>query len=322
MGEERVFPVIDGHVDLVYDLMRNHPGSFFAELAEGAVTPRSLAAGGVRVLVSALYCADAFNGPGRALPHLRDHAAFAREKLGSFVPLRTPQGLDACLAGAGPPGILTLLENADPLVDLDPEELPSLGLVAVGLTHAGRNRLGDGNGVAAPGGLTAAGRKLLGRLDRLGIALDLAHLAEPCFGEALELFTGPIMSSHTGFRAFCDRPRNLSDGQVAAICARGGIVGVALAPEMLVDKGACTIDDVVRQLDWLVQRHGPKVAAIGSDFGGFDDLCAGMENHGRLPALAERLLARGYPESAVGLIMGGNWRRWYGGILGASPPER
>ncbi|WP_298269040.1 membrane dipeptidase [Geobacter sp.] len=315
MREERVFPVIDGHVDLVYDLMRRHPESSFPELAEGAVTPRSLAAGRVRVVVSALYCADAFNGAGRALPHLRDLGAFAREKLGGFVPLRTPEGLDACLAGAGPPGILTLLENADPLVDLAPEELPSLGLVAVGLTHAGRNRLGDGNAVAAPGGLTPAGRKLLGRLDRLGIALDVAHLAEPSFREALELFTGPVMSSHTGLRAFCDRPRNLSDGQVAAICARGGIVGMTLAPEMLVDKGACTIDDVVRQIDWLVQRHGPEAVAIGSDFGGFDDLCVGIEDHGGLSALAERLRAKGYPDAAVGLIMGGNWRRWYGGIL-------
>ncbi|HEX9079013.1 MAG TPA: membrane dipeptidase [Desulfuromonadaceae bacterium] len=312
-----LFRAIDGHVDLVYDMMRRHPGKPFTEIAAGAVTRHTLAAGGVRIIVSALYCPDRYNGRASALPHLRGLMAYAREQLRGVVPIHDRAGLDAHFDDDAPPGLLTLLENADALVEMGEDEFASFGPVAVGLTHAGRNRLGDGNDVAAPAGLTAAGRRLVRRLDRQGVALDLAHLSPPCFREALELFRGPVMSSHTGLRAFCDRPRNLTPDQVAAIVNRGGIVGVAAAPEMLTGRQQGSMEDLFRQIDRIVQRHGAEPVAIGSDFGGFDGENHGFGDHGAFPRLAERLLEAGYGEESVGLIMGGNWRRWYGAILGA-----
>ncbi|GLI37963.1 dipeptidase [Geobacter hydrogenophilus] len=318
INEPPRFPVVDGHVDLVYDLMRRHSGIPFEQVANGQVTASSLARGGVRVLVAALYCADSHNGPASAAREMRRLYDYARRHLGWFSPLRRPGEMAATLGGSGPPGIIFLVENADALLELGLDEARRWGVRAVGLTHAGRNRLADGNGVTDPKGLTAAGKSLLRNIAGSGLILDVAHLAEPGFRDVASLFTGPLISSHTGLRSFCDRPRNLSDPQVAEIARRGGMVGIAAAPEMLVPEGTATLDDLFRQVDFVVQRHGPEAVGIGSDFGGFDGTAKGAEDHGGLPLLAERLLGAGYPAGAVGLIMGGNWFRIYGGASGKS----
>lgn len=310
------FPVVDGHVDLVYDLMRRHPGIPFEQVADGQVTAQSLKKGGVRVLVAALYCADSHNGPASAAREMQQLHGYACRHLEWFAPLRSPREMAATLGGSGPPGIVFLVENADALLELDLDEVRRWGVRAVGLTHAGRNRLADGNGVTDPKGLTAAGKSMVRSIADAGLVLDVAHLAEPGFREVASLVTGPLISSHTGLRSFCDRPRNLSDPQVAEIAGRGGVVGISAAPEMLVPEGTATLDDLFRQVDHVVQRHGPEAVGIGSDFGGFDGTAKGAEDHGGLPLLAERLLEAGYPAGAVGLIMGGNWCRIYGEIPG------
>lgn len=308
-------PVIDGHVDLVYAMQRSAAATPFAELASGPITPRSLARGGVRALVGALYCADAHNGPGTAAAHLRQLMAFTGRQLTGLVPIRSATQLEVCWRGETAPGVLPLLENGDALADGGLDEYEAWGIRVVGLTHAGANRLADGNAVVRPEGLRPAGRQLVAELARRGWAIDTAHLAEPGFWELLGCFPGPLLCSHTGLRRFCNIPRNLDDGQVAALLGRGGVLGLALAPEMVADAGPATLEEVFRQLDWLVQRHGDVGVALGSDLGGFEGRCEGLEDHGRLGRLARRLALAGYPEAAVAGIMGGNWRRFYGELL-------
>jgi membrane dipeptidase len=309
------FPVIDGHVDLVYAMQRNATETPFAELAAGPITPQTLARGGVRVLVGALYCTDVHNGPITAVTHLRQLLAFADRQLTGLIPIRTATQLEACCRGETAPGILPLLENGDALLDLPLKILEAWGLRVVGLTHAGPNRLADGNAVVRPGGLRPAGRQLVAELAQRGWAIDLAHLAEPGFRELLDLFPGPLLCSHTGLRRFCDRPRNLEDAQIAALLNREGVLGLAFAPEMLVPAGPADCEDVFRQLDWLVQQYGDTGVALGSDLGGFDGECRGLEDHGQLGRLARRMARAGYPEASVARIMGGNWQRFYGRLL-------
>jgi len=309
------FPVFDGHVDLVYLLQRRAAGIPFADLEDGPITPRTLARGGVRLLAGALYCADAYNGAGKAAVHLRQLMAYADRHLAGLVPVRTADDAEACWRGERGPGVISMLENGDALADGGLDEYQEWGVRVVGLTHAGANRLADGNGVANPGGLRPEGRKLVAELAPRGWAVDTAHLAAPGFWELLDLFPGPLLCSHTGLRRFCDRPRNLDDGQVAALLARGGVLGLALAPEMLVPSGPAGLEEVFRQLDWLVQRFGDAGVALGSDLGGFDGECIGLEDHGRFGNLARRLEAAGYPEESVLRIMGGNWQRFYAGLF-------
>jgi len=311
----QAFPVFDGHVDLVYAMMERGDETPFAGLAAGPVTASSLAEGNVRTLVCALYCADAHNGPGTALEHLRSLQGFAERRLSGLQRIHGEAELEASFRGESQTGVLFLVENGDALLEADLDALRSWGVTAVGLTHAGRNRIADGNGVVSPGGLSAAGRRLVGELERRGWVIDVAHLAAPGFREVAEIFGGPLVCSHTGLRPFCDRPRNLDEAQVRLVLDRGGVVGLALAPEMLSITGRAGIEDLFRQVDWLVQKVGPDGVGLGTDLGGFDGACRGLEDHGRLGLLAERMLGAGYGREAVAGIMGGNWYRFYSGLL-------
>lgn len=306
------WPVCDAHVDVVYALQRQSPGDPAASL----FAPEQLAAGGVRMLASALYCADAYNGPAAAA-HLAELITAEAQLCGELPLIRSGADLDAVWRGSGPPGRLRLLENADALPEFGVAAVCAAGIVIVGLTHVGRNRLADGNAVADPGGLTPVGRKLLAELAAAQRVVDVAHLAPPGFREVLAEYAGPLACSHTGLRRFCDLPRNLDDEQLAALFARGGIVGLAFAPSLLSAAARIDLEEVFRQLDWLVQRFGAGQVGLGSDFGGFEGVCAGLEDHGRLPALAARMERAGYPPGAVAGIMGENWRRFYAAVLPA-----
>lgn len=304
------WPVFDGHVDLVYALHRRAA----VGLDDSPFAPSRLAAGGVRLLVSALYCPDCCNGPPTAA-HLKELLAADHRWLASLPLVASRSRLATIWEGGGAPGRLRLLENADALLEFGVAAACAAGIVAVGLTHAGRNRLADGNAVAFPGGLTAAGCRLLAELAAADRVVDLAHLAEPGFWEVLERYPGPLVCSHTGLRRFCDRPRNLDDTQLAALLERGGVVGVAFAPELLAATGQAGSLEVFSQIDWLVQRFGAGQVALGSDFGGFDGVCTELEDHTRLPDLAERFARAGYPPAAIAGILGENWRRFYAAVL-------
>jgi membrane dipeptidase len=310
-----MYAAIDSHVDLIYDLLRHHPETQLKDIPDAWVSIPRLAEGGVRVIISAVYCQDACNGPATAANNLRYLLEYAGRFLGKPEIIHNAEDLEACYCGSGDPGALLLLENADALLEFPPEALKRRGFRVVGLTHVGKNRIGDGNSVTGPEGFTPAGRNLVRELDRLGFAIDTAHLSEPCFSEIADLFSGPLVSTHTGIRSLCDIPRNLSDDQIRVILSRGGIVGIAAYPGMLSVDGKADISQVFRQIDTIVQQFGPYGVGIGSDFGGYDTVCAGFEDHSRLPVLAGMFDCAGYPDTAVSAIMGGNWYRFISSLL-------
>ncbi|MDD2321410.1 MAG: membrane dipeptidase [Geobacteraceae bacterium] len=310
-----MYATIDSHVDLLYDLLSHHPDTPFDETQDAWISLPKLAAGGVRIIVSVLYCTDAFNGPARAADNLRHLLSYAGQNIRKLEPITTVNELDTCYRGSGAPGALLLLENADALAEFPAEALKKQGVRMVGLTHVGKNRIADGNTVPNPEGLTRMGRKLVEELDRLGFAIDTAHLSDPCFKDVAELFPGRLISSHTGFRTHCDTPRNLSDEQIRIILSRGGVIGVAAYPGMLSPDGRADLSLLFRQIDWFVQKFGPGGIGLGTDFGGYDTVCEGFEDHARLPALAALLADAGYPDSAIRDIMGDNWFRFFRDLL-------
>ncbi len=310
-----MFPVFDSHVDILYDLIRHHPDTPLQEAPDAWVSLSKLAEGGVRVIVSAFYCMDSFNGLTTAADNLRYLLEYAKRNLPKPEIVQTAEELETCWRGSGAPTALLLLENADALLEFPPEILKTKGFRAVGLTHVGKNRIGDGNSVANPEGLSTGGRSLVRELDRLRFAIDAAHLSDPCFREVADLFSGPIISTHTGLRALCDTPRNLSDEQVGVMLSRGGMVGIAAYPGMLSIDGRADISHVFRHIDHVVQKHGPSGVGVGSDFGGYDTVCEGFEDHSRIPSLAALLTGAGYPDSAVRGIMGDNWYRFFFNLL-------
>jgi membrane dipeptidase len=313
----KTYPAIDSHVDLLFDLIRHHPDKQLKDLPDAWVSLPKLVEGGVRVIVSAFYCKDAYNGP-QAEDNLRYLLEYSERYLGGLPPIRSAAELASCYQGSGEPGALLLLENADPLVELPPKILKQRGFLAVGLTHFGANRIADGNAVPNPAGLTPTGRNLVRELDHLGFAIDTAHLPDPGFWEVVDLFSGPLLSSHTGFRAFFDAPRNLSDKQIRAILSRGGVMGIAACPSILSEHERADISLVFRQIDWFVQKYGPQGIGIGSDFGGYSTICKRFEDHTRFPRLAELLVKSGYPDKDVEGVLGGNWFRFFSSLLNKS----
>jgi membrane dipeptidase len=307
--------ICDGHVDLLYALMHQAPGQDFLSLEHGPVTQTSLEQGKVRIFVSAFYCPDAVNGPETALPYLHTLLAYWRDHVRMPGPIRNANQIEEAWTGTGPAHALLLLENADCLLDMDLLEFQDLGFRMVGLTHIGQNRVGDGNAVSAPAGLTGPGRRLVRELDRMGLTIDMAHLSEPAFREVAGLTSGPLVTTHTGLRRFCDRPRNLSLEQIEVIAERSGVIGLALAPEMLALDATVTVEDVFVQLDWLAQRFGPSIVGLGSDVGGFEGAVVGLADHAGLPWLAERMDRAGYRPEEVAAIMGENWYRLFSTTL-------
>lgn len=300
--------LVDGHVDLPYAL-ENLSLSEFTALQDGPVTPVTLAAGGVGLITCALYCPDQYNGPDSAALYLHRLLTLIQ---GGLKPLRrfTEDFRTSVPQVERVTSYLLLIENGDALLETDLDQLQRQGVRMVGLTHAGSNRLADGNGIVNPGGLRPAGRALLSELERRGWVVDLAHLAEPGFWELLDCYTGPVMTSHTGLRPFCDRPRNLDSDQIQAVVERQGVIGLSLAPEMLTGERA-GLDDVVRQLEWLLERFPAENVAIGSDYCGFDGVCHGLEDYRAWRTLEDTLLGRGCSEQVLRRILGGNWLDFY-----------
>ena len=125
------------------------------------------------------------------------------------------------------------LEGADSILSLDHlARAWEQGLRAIGPAHYGPGIYA--NGTDATGGFNAKGRELVKEMDRLGFILDVTHLCDDCFWEALDLFHGPVWASHQNCRALVPHVRQFSDEQFKALFARGAVIGAALDAWMLV----------------------------------------------------------------------------------------
>ena len=306
-----MFPVIDGHMDLLYLMMQKFKDIPFSNLPDNHLTLQNFRQGNVRVIISAFYCEDRFNGPEKSVSHLNSLFLYAEKNLGQINHIVTSSDLSSSFSDPHYPGAIFLLENGDSLIDMKPEDIIKTGFAVVGLTHAGKNRIADGNGVKKAGGLTCAGRKLIKLLENQKIIIDVAHLAEPGFWELMDLFNGPVITSHTGFKHFCDLPRNLSCDQLKILVERGGIIGITVNPEMLSMEMKADLDDLLFQIDWAAQKFGTENIGIGSDFGGFDLENEGLNNPGLFGNLTEKLTIKGYSANEIAGIMGLNWHRFY-----------
>lgn len=227
--------------------------------------------------------------------------------------LRTRADLDAVIDGRSPrPGFALLMEGADPI--RTPDELGFFverGVRFVGLSWKRTHYAGGTN---APGPLTDAGRALLREMARLGVTLDVSHLAEEAFWQAMELFPGRVIASHANCRALVPTERQLSDAMIRAVAERDGVIGLVCYNKFisLETDRAVTLDDMVRHADHIAQLVGSRHVGLGSDLDGGigrEVIPQGMDSIEDLPRFADALAAAGYDESAIMAIMGGNWLR-------------
>lgn len=185
------------------------------------------------------------------------------------------------------------------------------GLRYIGLAHFTPNGYASTNLLASlpNGGLTDEGRELIQRMNRLGMIVDLAHTHPDSIRDALAVSEAPMIVSHTGVRGVYDIFRNLSDDDMKAIAGKGGVIGVFFASLWLAPGNESTVDTVIDHIDHVVKTVGIDHVAIGSDFDGFVKLPDDLPSAKSLPALTERLVARGYGAGQLAKLYGQNTLR-------------
>lgn len=169
---------------------------------------------------------------------------------------------------------------------------------------------GSAHGVAR-GGLTAAGRQMVRRMEARSLVVDVAHASAETIDDVLAIASRPVVASHTGVRGICDNARNLSDNQLRGIAMTGGLVGIGFWDTAT---GGTDVASIVRSVRYAVDLVGAVHVALGSDFDGavpvpFDG--SGMA------LLTEGLLDAGLDEGAIRAVMGGNVLR----LLDATLPD-
>jgi membrane dipeptidase len=210
----------------------------------------------------------------------------------------------------GPIGVVHLMEGADPLDS--PGDLAAYadqGVRFVGLAWNTPNRWSGGT--EDDGGVTDAGRELLAAMAEEGMVPDLSHLNPKAFDEVMAATPGLVVASHSNAHALMPHRRNLTDAQLRAIAARGGVVGVMLYGPVLTE-GRATIEHVVHHIEHIAEIAGIAHVGVGSDLdGGFTTDMApdGIASAADIPRLGEALRRRGWAEEDVDAVMGRNWLR-------------
>ncbi|NLJ79031.1 MAG: membrane dipeptidase [Tissierellia bacterium] len=194
-----------------------------------------------------------------------------------------------------------------------------LGIKVFGFTWNTSNALGEGvdrvygdpDATPSKGGLTGLGRIILEEMNRLGVVVDVSHMAESTFWDIVENTKAPIMASHSGVYALRNHPRNLNDSQLKALAENGGVIGIVLYPEFLIDgypEKSAYIRDYIDHIDYAVSLIGIDHVGIGSDFDGAT-LPADIEDSSQMYKITEELVDRGYSREDIRKVLGGNTLR-------------
>jgi membrane dipeptidase len=221
---------------------------------------------------------------------------------------------EALANGARKLGLIMSMEGADPITQ--PSELKQWfdeGLRLIGPSWRS-TRYGGGTG--EPGPLTPEGWELLAEMQKLGVILDVSHMAQETFYNALDAYNGTIIASHSNCRHFVDTDRHLTDDMLRRLIEREAVIGVVLYDKFLVpptDGRKANLDDVVRLMHYICDIAGnTDHIAIGTDWdGGFgaESIPVPLTGVADMYLLAETLLKNNFSEDAVRKIFYGNWTR-------------
>ena len=208
-------------------------------------------------------------------------------------------------------GFLTLMEGADPIENtVELEFYYNNGLRILGLSWNNKNKYASGPETEF--GLTRDGIKLIEKMNRLGITLDLSHLNEKSFWSAIELTKLIPIATHSNARALTNNPRNLNDKQLLAISKRGGVIGIVFYnPFLRTKNNPPTLEDIFEHTDYIVKLCGEDHVGIGTDLDGgkIQEFPEEVRQISKLPLVVEYFLNRGYSKERVKKIMGGNFLR-------------
>lgn len=284
-----------------------------------------------------------WNSPEQAWAQTQGQLAWYRamEEAGEMVPIRDRAALEQHLrlwqqapaddgtAGtvdsrrrpaALPIGYVLSLEGADSLVTLGHLERSFAdGLRAVGPAHYGPGRYAHGTDASGP--LPPEGKDLLREMQRLGIILDVTHLCDECFWDALDVYHGPLWASHQNCRVLAPWNRQFADDQIKAVIERGGVLGMAFDAIMMVPgwkhlrstpaEFNLRLERICDHIDHVCQLAGnARHVGIGTDLdGGFgtEQTPLDLDSIADLQKLTVLLANRGYSRQDIEGIF---WRNF------------
>jgi len=195
------------------------------------------------------------------------------------------------------------------------------GLRILGPAHYGPDDYGHGTG--STGGLKEKGPELLREMDRVDMLLDVTHLSDDCFWQALDIYGGPVLASHHNCRTLVPSDRQLSDEQIKVLLQRDAVIGLALDSWMIrpgwikgvPDPSTVCLADAVNHIDHICQLAGTtKHCGIGSDLdGGFgrEQSPCDLDTIADLQKIATLLSERGYSDDDISGIMHANWINFF-----------
>lgn len=245
----------------------------------------------------------------------------------------------------GKTGVVFGWQNTSPIGhDLKRLELfHALGVRIVQITYNERNLVGNGCYERNDEGLSNFGLDTVKELNRLGILIDLSHVGDKTSLEAADLSEQPVSCTHANARSMFDHPRNKTDELLKLVTERGGVIGANAYPPFLANGFQSTVSDYVDVIDDLVERVGINHVGIGTDYcqdqpvSFFDWIFSqqgtkppaipldypdpfhhpiGMETPDGFANIAEELSDRGYAESDIVKVIGGNWMRLFREVWG------
>jgi membrane dipeptidase len=325
-----MLPVFDGHNDA---LTRKDHARFAAGRPGGHLDLPKMRAGGIRGAIFAIFTPSRGRyDSARPVSHRRAaaHATAAAGRLAALERgghLRLARGaadLDRAAADDGPPAAVLHLEGAE-AIDPGLEALElwyAAGLRSLGPVWSRANAFAHGVPFVSPStpdlgpGLTDAGRSLVRRCSELGVVVDLSHLNEAGFWDVARLEPGPLVASHSAAHSLCPASRNLTDAQLDAVGASGGLVGIVFASHFLrpdfADDENTPLELIAEHARYVAGRIGVEHVGLGSDFDGAT-VPRAIADASRMPDLLEVIAAAGFDRKELEAIAWGNWRR----VLGA-----
>ncbi|MDE8346204.1 MAG: dipeptidase [Acidocella sp.] len=313
---------LDSHVDIPWP---EGPSPF--EDGPRCVDLPKLRAGGIAAVCFAAYVPQ---GPRDEAGHAAAHqracamldaiAAMAPADGSGGVLARTADEIEAAFT-AGRTAIIPAIENGyalgRDLTTLD--GFAARGVRYITLTHNGHNELSDAaiprrdleDVEAEHGGLSEFGRAAIGRMNELGILVDVSHASKDAMMQAASRSQTPVVATHSCIRALCDHRRNLDDEQLDILAATGGLAQITIVSSFLRKKARSadlSVADIADHVDYAVRRMGLAHVGIGTDFDGGGGV-RGFMNAAQAGNLTAELARRGYGRAELAQIWGGNFLR-------------
>ena len=272
-----------------------------------------------------------------ALEFIAAWSGFVGRNTQVFTLVGTAADLDAAKAKQKI-AVIMGLQNADEFREpKDVKAFYQLGLRCAQLTYNTQNLLGSGSTERVDGGISDYGEQIIKSMNEVGMLVDVSHSGDKTTLDAIELSPKPIAFTHSNCRALNNHPRLKTDDAIRKLAAKGGVIGITGVRMFVKDKEPTTVEDIVDHIDHVVKLVGIDHVGIGSDSDlmGYDHMppdqykqlkagykasyafrdkidTDGFDHPRKVYDLTAALIRRGYSDSNIQAVLGGNFRRLLG----------